>query len=287
MVAWVGTGFFDALGVPLLAGRTLDRSDVVPAPSTAAAQPPQAVRAVVITASLANALFPRDRALGQRFRRDDVVCEVVGVVADFAQGSLALDQRMALFFATDLHEASRRFRLFMTVRAASDASQLSGPLRHALKSAFPDAVGVDLATGTDVVRRDTGRERLGASFFSGFGLLAFCLGLTGVFGLVAYFVESRRRELGVRMTLGATPGRLLLETARTGLTPVVAGTAIGLVAAAPAAGAAKALWVGVGSLDPLTYVATAGLVLVGASAAAITAAARVNRVSPVDALRAE
>jgi ABC-type antimicrobial peptide transport system permease subunit len=142
-----------------------------------------------------------------------------------------------------------------------------------------------MATGRDVVARDLGRERLGASFFSGFGALALGLGLAGIFGLVAYHAESRRRDLGVRLALGATPRGLLAETVVIGTSPVLVGTVAGLVLAAIGARAVGATFFGVSALDPLTYALVGAALIGGAVLAAVSAARRVTRISPMDALR--
>jgi hypothetical protein len=278
--AGAGPDYLEALQIPILAGRQLSSSDVVPIEDKARPRP------VIVTAALARILWPGESPVGRRFTREQWPAEVVGVAADFAQGSLRLNQQAGMVFAESVAMATRPFTLHLTIGTTVDATTLVQPVRQALADVFPNAVGVDLATGRDVVTRDLGRERVGASFFSGFGLLALCLGLAGIFGLVAYHAESRRRDLGVRLALGATPRGLMAEIVMMGTTPVLAGTGVGLVIAAIAARTVGAAFFGVSAVDLLTYALVGAALIGGAFVAAITAARRVTRISPMDALRA-
>ena len=132
-----------------------------------------------------------------------------------------------------------------------------------------------------------GRQRLGAWFFSGFGLTALLLGVGGVFGLVAYLAESRYREFGVRLALGATPRDLVRHGLAAALAPVTLGAAAGLVFAALVARLFTSLLTGLSALDPLTYAGVAVTMLGCAALAGLGAAWRLRRVVPVDALRTE
>jgi predicted permease len=278
----VGVGYFEALGVPLLAGRSFVPADV---DKTGRRGAP---RSAIVTASLARALWPGRSPVDQSFAdTGDLSYVVVGVVADFAQGSLRLGQPAAVFVATDSEVATRSFTLSFVVRAEGSAPSLSEPIRRALLSEFPNAVRIDIATGREVVARDLGRERLGASFFGGFGLLALCLGLAGVFGMVAYLAESRRREFGVRLALGATSQMLVRSAAGVGLTAVLAGTVVGILVAAVLARVLQAALAGIDTFDLLSYAGVATVLLASGGAAGLLAAARIRRLSPIEALREE
>jgi ABC-type antimicrobial peptide transport system permease subunit len=274
-----GPGYLEALRVPILVGRSLSDADAVPVDSTGRLRP------VVVMAALAHALWPGESPIGQRFKSFDHPFEVIGVAADFALGSLRLDPRLGMITAQDVTMAARRFTVYLTIGTDTDATHLVRPVLQALADAFPQAVRVDVATGRDLVARDLGRERLGASFFSGFGALALGLGLAGIFGLVAYHADSRRRDLGVRLALGATPRGLITETVLIGTTPVLVGTGAGLTIAAIGARAVGATFFGVSVVDPLTYVLVGTALIGGAVLAAVGAASRVTRISPMDALR--
>jgi len=161
------------------------------------------------------------------------------------------------------------------------------PIRKLVRGIVADAPRIVVSTGSEVIGRDLGRQRLGAWFFSGFGLVALMLGAGGVYGLVAYLAESRRREFGVRLALGATPRNLLWRGVAAGVTPVSIGAVIGLLLAAVVTRVFVALLPGVSALDPLTYASVGLLMISCAAAAALAGAWRLRRLAPSDALRAE
>jgi ABC-type antimicrobial peptide transport system permease subunit len=145
---------------------------------------------------------------------------------------------------------------------------------------------VRVATGREVVARDIGRQRVGAWFFSGFGLAALLLGVGGAFGLVAYLAESRRREFGIRLALGADMAHLVRRALAAALVPVAAGVAAGLILAGIVSQLFEAFLVGISALDALTYILVALSMLSCAAVAALAAAWRLRRTNPSEALRA-
>jgi MacB-like periplasmic core domain len=264
-----------ALGVPILRGRPLTSEDASVNP-----------RPAVLTASLARTLWPANDPLGQvlslGFRQ--CTCTVVGIVADFVYGSLT--QESAGVVVTVNAKAARGMEPRFVVRTRRP-DMLVQPIRKLVTDVVPDAARLVVSTGREIVAQDLGRQRLGAWFFSGFGLVALMLGAGGVFGLVAYLAESRRREFGVRLAVGAMPRDLVCSGVAAGLVPVSIGAAIGLLLSALIAGAFVSWLPGLSALDPLTY-ASVAIVMVGSAATASLAAAwRLRRIMPCDALRVE
>ncbi len=264
------------LGLPILAGRELTEPDVTTTPTPA-----------VVTASLAQRLWPGGESLGEAFSvagdgRGGGRYHVVGIARDFVYGSLA-------FPVTDVIVTARPEgagnEVFLIVRAAS-IETLVEPMRQAVSAVVPEATLVRVETGRDIITRELGRQRLGAWFFSGFGLVALFLGVGGVFGLVAYLAESRKREFGVRAALGATPSDLLWHGMLAAIVPVAIGLVVGLFAAAAVARLFTSLLVGSSPIDPLTYAAIATTILSATALAALVAARRLRRIAPGDALRA-
>ena len=257
-----------ALGVPILAGRHLTAADLGVAPVPA-----------VITESLAERLWPEGSALGQTFAMPQLrggSYLVVGIAGDLAFESLA--------------------------RASSGVVVTSGGGTSAIVSDFvirtdqPEIVAasvrrtvqgqvVKVATGREIVARDLGRQRLGAWFFSGFGLAALLLGVGGAFGLVAYLAESQRREFGVRVALGADLRHLVRHGLVAALAPVSVGVAAGLVLAGVVSQVFATLLAGISPLDVATYFLVAATMLGCAAMAALAAAWRLRRTAPSDALR--
>jgi predicted permease len=271
-VLWGAPEFTSALGVPLLAGRALTRDDVSRSPARG-----------LITASLARRLWPEGDPLGRIISigggRLGGRFEIVGVVADVAYGSLSAPAAGVVFI---VNESGPRF-VFRT----STPRALASEIRRTVAAVVPDASRVDVITGREVVARDLGRQQLGAWFFSGFGLVALLLGVGGVFGLVAYLAEARQREYGVRLALGATPRALVRHGVSAALAPVACGTVAGLAGAGWLSALVASLLVGLSGLDPLTYLAAAGLMLAAAYASGLSAAWRLRRVAALDALRQE
>lgn len=267
-----GPELTSALGVPLLAGRALTRDDLSQTPARG-----------LLTASLARRLWPEGDPLGRIMSLDGGRLggrfEIVGLVADVAYGSLSAPAAGVVFGVT---EGGPRF-VFRT----STPRALVSEIRRTVAEVVPDATRVEVITGREIVARDLGRQRLGAWFFSGFGLVALLLGVGGVSGLVAYLTQARQREYGVRLALGATPRRLVRHAVSTALAPVACGTVAGLAGAGWMSAFVASLLVGLSALDPLPYLAAAGLMLAAAYVSGLSAAWRLRRVAAVDALRQE
>lgn len=262
---WLST-----LGVPILAGRGLTAADGTARPMPA-----------VVTASLAQRLWPGESPLGQIIDRPSRSgpLHIVGVAADFVYGSLLQPAAGSLVTAWHLDAGG-----YWVIRAAHPATVVT-ELPRAVRSAVADVASIRVMTGREVVAQDLGRERAGAWFFSGFGLVALILGVGSVFGLVAYLAESRRREFGVRLALGATASSLVRHGVRAALVPVAIGVAFGVLLAALVARVFSSVLIGVAALDPLAYSAIAVAMLSGAMLAAIGAAWRLRRIAPMDALQ--
>jgi hypothetical protein len=274
--------FSQAIGLPILAGRGLTARD---GPSAA-----------LVTASFASAVWPDSTPIGRQFARRIPMpreasrlqtYDVVGVVPDFVSGSVRTGGRAGVILARSRDEAFRGIGLSVVLGTDVPAGALKTQVARIAAGLFPNAARVTVESGADLAARDLGRARLGAWFFSGFGAIALGLGLAGVFGLVAYLAEARRRELGIRMALGAAPGGLVRSAMGTGLLPVAIGVAVGLVVAALLARGVASLLYGVSPLDPLSYTAAGTLLLAGAAGAGALAAWRIRRISPMDALRVD
>jgi len=257
------------LGVPLLGGRALapgDGIESVPMP-------------VVVTRSLSERLWTQNDPLGQRLSLPEMRpgnYVVVGIAENFAFGTLTRPVSGVIVTA----------RGDFDFRATSIVLRTAAPgqIVNALPSELPDRV-VRVATGRDIVGADIAQQRLGAWAFSGFGLVSLLLGVGGVFGLVGYLAQTRRREFGVRLALGAT----VLDVIRTAMTaalgPVLVGVLVGLLFGAIASRVFAAFLVGIGRQDTATYVSVGLTMLASAMVAALAAAWRLRQLTPSDALR--
>jgi predicted permease len=260
---------FSTLGVPILRGRSLTHTDVDVRPYPA-----------IITQSLARRLWPDGDPVGQPLRAPVSrygPFVVVGIARDFPFGSLMDPGDGAVITAQPNVNGVTSFFVVRTEQPSMVAASISRTIK---------AQVVTATTGREVVARDIGRQRLGAWFFTGFGLAALLLGVGGAFGLVAYLAESQRKEFGVRVALGATLGHLVRRGLAAALVPVFAGVVSGLFFAGVVSRLFTSLLAGIGALDFITYVSVASITLGCTTIAALAASWRLRRTSPADALRA-
>jgi predicted permease len=266
-------GYGTVIGVPMLAGRPLVDQDA-------------GTRRVLVTASFAALVWPKESPLGKRFSLRSVSHEVVGVLADFAQGSLRQLPQTAIVSIRprdDFHQAATS----IAIGTAVDASILLNDVQKTARRILPNAASLDAHTGRNLVAKDLGRERIGAWFFAGFSLVTIALALISVFGVAAYVLESRRRELGVRMALGASSGRVVARVILTVWVPVAIGTAAGVLVALGSVHLLESFLLGVGPRDVLSFAGSAFVTLVAAATSGLIAARKIWRVSPLEALRVE
>ncbi|HUF47670.1 MAG TPA: ABC transporter permease [Vicinamibacterales bacterium] len=264
-----GHELLSALGVPMLAGRSLTAADASGVPVAA-----------VLTQSLADRLWPDGGALGRTMSLPQLRSGpylIVGIAGDLAFGSLT--ERGAGVLVTAQPLGSTIVSNFVV--RTDEPELVVGHIHRAIKGQV-----VEATTGREVIARDLGRQRLGAWFFSGFGLAALLLGIGGAFGLVAYLAESQRREFGIRLALGASMGHLVRHGLVAALLPVSVGVAAGLVLAGLMSQLFTAFLAGISALDPATYLLVAVITIGCAALAALLAAWRLRCTRPSDALRA-
>jgi len=270
-IGWmfVGDDYLEALGVPLLAGRPGGQDEVVVSPA------------------FAQAAWGAEAPLGERVKFGTSSFTVTGV-ADMSFGAIRLGpQAVVLAFGrrTPASVMNGRGVLPLVIRTdRADATKVS--VERVLFAAFPDSP-VRVATGREVVDADLGRERMNAWVFSGFGIVTLTLAAVSIFGLVAYVIESRRRELAVRMALGATRGAVAMRTVWTSLEPVLYGLVAGLVAAAMLARTIEAYLYGLSGVEPLSYALVSVTLVTCAIVAAALAGRRILTVSVSESLRQE
>jgi ABC-type antimicrobial peptide transport system permease subunit len=171
------------------------------------------------------------------------------------------------------------------VRAEADPAALLPAVRAAVRAADPDVPLREVRTLPEKVARAAAPQRFNARVVSAFGLVALFLALQGLYGLLAFLVERSRREIGVRLSLGAKPRDVVRLLTRRGLRLVAAGLLIGLPAGYALARAAAAVLFGVTPADPATYLFAALGLLAAATAACALPAARAGRLDPAAILR--
>ena len=284
-INFVSPGYFDAMRLRLRSGRvftSLDRAEGPPV--------------LVLSETLAREIFGGEPAVGRRVvpaGAGDEPWEVVGVVADVRYGALTITESQAEAYLPlpQIEQASMLGGMFssssVAVRTVGDPLAAVPFLREAVAAAGP-AASIDEVTTLDArLSAAVEQPRFYAVFVGFFAALALFLAAFGIYALLSYTVSQRRREIGVRMALGARPGDVVALVVRQGAGLIAAGAVLGLFAAAGSARLLESFLFGVGAEDPLTFVA-APVALVGVAVVACwLPGRRAARIDPMDALRVE
>jgi len=269
----VSEGYRQAMGLTLIQGRDLLASDVG-----------GTTRVVLVNDVLASTFWPGEDAIGRRVETASVEWEVVGVVRGTRHLSVVDAPGPEAFFS--IRQNGDYGGLHMIARGRGDPAETAASLRRALSPMRADMPLSDATAIRDLVDRSLASERVLALLVIGFAGFALVLAALGIYGVIAYSVSQRHREIGVRLALGATgaglQGRIVLDTLR--LTS--AGLAIGLVAAWIMRGVTNGLLFGVSSMDPTTFIVVPALLLGVAGTAGYIPARKAARLDPVDTLNA-
>jgi putative ABC transport system permease protein len=270
---------FAALGTRLIAGRTYGAADVAADAGV-----------VVINETMARLFWPGEEAVGKQFRRGRPEEQrpwqtVIGVVADVKRASLGATPEPEAYFYHTHDEGSWASDMQVVVRAAGDPSALAAPLRRAVHD-----LDATLATGAihavpELITRSTAGARIRTLLATTFAALAALLAVVGIYGVMAFAVSERRREIGVRLALGARAGSVLAAVLREGAILAAIGVGLGLAGAFAATRLLESALFGVSPLDPATYAATAALLAAAVLVACWVPARRAARVDPLVALR--
>ena len=267
-------GFFSAIGMPLAAGRDLSPQDREGAPV-----------AVVINQALARKYFPNQNPVGQSLTvGDSTHLPIVGVVGDVRQTTV--DESPAPRVYASVYQIFR-VKVNLVIRTRDDPSLIIKRVEDAIRTVDPQQTFTAAFTLDDVVSEAVARPRLLTVLLGLFGAMGLVLGALGIYGVLAYLVSQRTREIGVRIALGAQRQDVLGMVVRSGLRLAGLGVAIGFVGALALTRLMQGVLFGVSSSDPLTFAAVAIGLLAVAAFASWLPALRAMRVDPLEALRAE
>jgi putative ABC transport system permease protein len=279
---YVAPNHFRTLRIPVLRGRVFDERDRAGSP-----------RVAVINQTAAERFFPNEDPIGKRvwfgggssFDRPDSSAEIVGIVGNVAYQPL--DERP---FQPDFYTPYMQFTYAtrtVLVRTNVDPAAMVPDIRRALESVDRSLAMFDVRTMDEVMSASWARLTYQTKILSGFAVVALLLAATGIFAIVAHVVSTKRREIGVRMALGATHAQVLATVGESGARPAILGLVGGIVAALILERAMSSAVYGVRSFDGpvLGSVAVALATVIGASA--YLAARRALRVDPAESLRFE
>jgi predicted permease len=274
----VSPDYFDTMGMRLVAGRDFARSD----------DPKAKPGKVVVNQAFVRRFFPNIDPLGQRFgagppqRVVTTMFEIIGVVSDAKYRSMREPMMPTVY------QFSSEFDSFVLhVRTRGRPESIIQAVRQALTALDPAVPFVEISTLAEEVDASTAGERLTAALVSIFATVAVLLTAVGLYGLLAYVVAQRRREIGIRMALGAQTVDIGVLVGRQALAMVVGGIVVGLGAAGAAAQWMRSLLYGVAPSDPRSLAAAAVFVALVAAVAIAIPLARATHIEPAAALRQE
>ena len=267
----IGGDYFEAMRIPLLRGRTF-----------AGLSPDEAARSVILSASLARALWGDADPLGREIRPvNNARLRVVGVVGDVRSARLAADPRPAFYWSF------QRFTygpMRLVVRSRLPTDQIVAAVRRELRAVDPAAPIFQVSTLESVRGRSLDEERLLLRMLWAFAGTALLLAALGTYGVVAFAVQQRTREFGIRLAIGADGRRVRALVLRQALGLVAAGAMLGLGGAVLAGRLVATLLFGVTPFDPWSYLAATALLGAAVLTAAWWPARRASRVNPLIAL---
>ncbi|HEY6972400.1 MAG TPA: ABC transporter permease [Candidatus Angelobacter sp.] len=272
----VTPGYLSTMGIPLRAGRRLVDHDTATAPGV-----------MLVNQAFVARYFPNQEAIGKRLQVMEghaVPRVIVGIVGNISQSALSDPQQPEMYVS---YAQSSPPTMNLVVRTAAEPGTLPASLRDAISAVDKD-VALSLVRSLDDVRNaSVAQPRFSSQLVGLFAALALLLSAVGLYGLMAYSVSQRTKEIGIRMALGAARGNILRMTLARGLRLALWGTCLGLAGAFAFTRLLQGVLYGVSATDPLTYAAVSLLLTVVALLACYLPARRAMRTDPMVALRYE
>ena len=270
----ISPGYFRTIGLPIVRGRDIADHDVDGTPLVA----------------IVNETFVRrylgSEPLGRRIHMNehDADFTIVGVVRDVPPVRPGDDVQPQIFWS---NRQVPRPATFFLVRTAGDPASVAVAVRARLHGVDPDIYVSRVRTVREWLSLELVRPRFGAVLLATFGALALVLAAIGTYGLIAYAVAQRTREIGIRMALGARPRMIVGEILGRGMKLAGLGVCLGIIGALALTRLIRGMLAGVSANDPLSFALSVALLIAGAALACVLPARRASRVDPVVALRSE
>ncbi|HEV7521620.1 MAG TPA: FtsX-like permease family protein, partial [Candidatus Angelobacter sp.] len=227
---------------------------------------------------------PIGKQISAEMDKENPFGEIVGVVGDVRDKTLDHEPTPTVYY---IHSHLSYGEMVFVLRAENDAMSLADPARKVINGMDPELPVSQVRTMETVIRQTFASQQFSAVLLGGFSLASLLLAAIGVYGVLAYSVTQRTREIGVRIALGAEPLTITRMVVASGARMVILGAAAGMLAALALSGLMKSLLFGISPRDPLTFVVAPAVFVAVALVAAYVPARRAARVSPMEALRAE
>jgi predicted permease len=274
-------GYFDALQIPLIAGRVFDSHDRL-----------ENSNKIIISQELARRYFPGENPLqktivmGTNPASQKDTYEIIGIVGD-TLWRVGKNVKATTYFSALAGAGQTGQRMTLVVRTEGDPLRLALPVQKEIAALDPRLPIVDVLTIPQIIGESTVNQSFSASLVLAFAVLSLLLAGVGLYGVLSYLVTQRVTEIGIRIALGAQRAQVLGLVLRDGLRPVIIGLAIGVAGGAAVGSLIRSLLYGTKALDPAVF---AGMILTLLMVAALASAApawRASSVDPMQALRTE
>lgn len=274
----VSPNYFQAMGIPLVAGRYLNDFDSA-----------TTERVGVISQRLAERLFPDQNPLGKRLKVGDLLSQsqwttVVGVVRNVKHEEISGEGGLDLYVS---YQQVGESNMYLLLRTKVPPLTLADAATRAVWASDPEQSVFNVATMEARIADTVWQQRLSGTLFLVFAGLALVLAAIGIYGVMSYAVSQRKREIGIRMALGAQPQDVLRMIVGQGARLIALGLGIGMVVALLGSRLIRSLLYGISSADPLVYATVLAVLTAVALLACWLPARRATRVDPLQALRQE
>jgi predicted permease len=272
--ARVSASYFGTMGIRIVDGRTFDGRDT-----------PESTRVAIVSEAFAKRFFPGERAVGRAMRlRDQAgpLVEIVGVASDYNQRGLGETPRAVIHFARSQRPSTSASFL---VRTAGDPGATARDVERTLRAIDPNLIFLETGPLERLIAMSLYPVTTGSRAMAGLAGLAMLLSGMGLYGVIAFSVARRTREIGIRVALGASRGRVVRQVLVEAVATVVAGGVVGVALSLAGAQALSAILYGVSPFDVLSYLSALGLILVTTAVAALIPARRAAGIDPIRALR--
>jgi putative ABC transport system permease protein len=271
------SGYFKTMGIPLKQGRNFT-----------VAEDSETRPVILVSESFARRHFPSEDPIGKRIKvfmaEDPAWTEIIGIVGDVRYDNLTAEAEPTVYYP---HPGLTYEFMTLVIRTAGDPAEMAPAVRREIAAIDPDQPVSDVRTMTQVMADTVGRARFNTLLLGIFAGLATLLAAVGIFGVMNYSVQLRTREIGLRMALGAQPGRVLMLVLRQGLLLTLIGIGVGLAGALALSRVMSGLLYGVTASDPATFAAIVLVLAVVSLIACYIPARRATRVDPLIALKYE